>query len=365
MSTNTNDINPIRPSDVLPMAAFVQQTDMFLFLLGAGGIGKTSIIAKEVAPALGRELWYVNLNGMGPTETLGYGIPNAETGDMRFAAPDIWPTLNRVGSKPVLLMIDEFPDTDIGVQALCRSLFPASGTMRIGPHILGTDVFVVIAGNRKSDGVRNAKVEEAPMTERCYKVTLTSCLGDWLDWVDTQPELVGIGSHVPAFLQFGTTVGEGGDHFHPELASPYDGAPHPCPRSWRSAILAEPVRLTDKRMHNILLRGCVGERAASAYLGFLSLVEQLPNIQKLKDDPANFPIPTDVAQQYALVSGVLSCCTRGVKDPGVMVHSGGADYIVSLLLRVRRDIGVWGARSAVRRGIPLDEHARSHDLMCD
>jgi hypothetical protein len=36
---------------------------------------------------------------------------------------------------------------------------------------------------------------------------------------------------------------------------------------------------------------------------------------------------------------------------------------VSLLLRCRGDIREFGARSAVRRGIPLDEHPQSRDLI--
>lgn len=364
MNTNTAlDINPVKPSDILPLARFVATTDQFLFILGAAGIGKTSIIANEVAPALNRELWYVNWNGTSPTEVLGYGLPNHETGDMAFAAPIDLPTLKRVGDRPCILFIDEFPDTDVAIQALARSLYPATGAMRIGAHVLGSDILVVVAGNRKADGVRNARVEEAPMTNRCYKVTLVSDLGDWLDWVDTRQDLLAVGSHVPAFLKFGTTTGEGADHFHPGAPVPFDGAPFPSPRSWCSAILAESERGGDARLHNILLRGCVGDRAASAYAGFLSLVDKLPDIQLLKSNPDAFPMPTDPSEQYALVSACLATCTRGVKDVAVAVHNGGFDWLITLLLKVRGDIKEWGARSAVRRGIPLDEHPKSHELI--
>jgi hypothetical protein len=376
MSTNTNDINPIRPSDVLPLAAFTQRTDRFLFLLGAGGVGKTSILAKQVAPALGRELWYVNLNGMGPTEVTGYGKILPDSLDMLFSEPSIWPTKRRVGNTPVILFLDEFSDYDPYVSALCRSLFPASGAPRIGPHELGSDVLVVAAGNRRADGVRNSKVEEAPITERCYKATLTSNLGDWLDWLDYDPAnnvtpvpalprlvLREVESHVPAFLKFGSTTGDGLDHFHPPIVSPYDGVPHPCPRTWESAVLADSIRKDDPRLHNILLRGCVGEHAASAYLGFLSLVDQFPDIQQLKANPDSFTVPEQVNMQYALVSACLATATRGVRDVAIAVHSGGFDWLVSLLMRVRGDIKQWGATSAVRRGIPLDEHPKSHALI--
>ena len=316
---------------------------------------------------------------MGPTEVTGYGKILEDSVDMLFSEPSIWPTKRRVGDRPVLLFLDEFTDYDPYVSALCRSLFPASGVPRIGPHELGGNVLVCAAGNRRADGVRNSKVEEAPITERCYKATLTSNLGDWLDWYDRDPAAGGVqtieakpklvmrevASHVAAFLKFGTTTGDGLDHFHPPIVSPYDGVPHPCPRTWESAVLADSIRKDDPRLHNILLRGCVGEHAASAYLGFLSLVDQFPDIQQLKADPEGFKVPEEVNMQYALVSACLATATRGVKDIAASVHAGGFDWLVSLLMRTRGDIRSYGARAAVRRGIPLDEHPYSQKLLVD
>jgi len=360
---NTLDINPVRPAQLTELARATFAADRFLYVEGAGGIGKTSILCHEVAATLGLEVWLVNLSGQGPQEVIGYGIPNAETGDMRFAAPDIWPTLKRVGDRGVLLILDELNDYDPAVRALLRGLFPASGARYVGPHRLGDNVHIAVTGNRRSDGVRASKIEDAPFTERSVKVTLVANLGDWLDWVDTQPRLTDSGSHVPAFLKFGSTTGDGLDHFNPPIANPYDGVPHPCPRTYEAVMLMEGNRKQDPALFNILLRGSVGDRAASAYLGFLSLVDRLPDIALLKTNPDAFALPTDPSEQYALVSACLATCTRGVKDVAIAVHSGGFDWLVTLLLKVRGDIREWGARSAVRRGIPLDEHPRSHDLI--
>ena len=362
---NTTDINPIRPSEVLDMARLTFDTGRFFYLEGAGGLGKTSILCNDVAPALGLDLWLVNLNGAGPQEATGYGIPDPVTRDMYFADPTNWPTERRVGDKPCLLVLDEFNDYDPAVKPLLRGLYPASGARYIGTHKLGPNVHVAATGNRRGDGVRNARVADAPFTERCVMATLVSDLGDWLDWVDTQPKLVGIGSHVPAFLKSGTTTGDGLDHFNPELSDPYDGRPHPRPRTWEAVILAENARKVQPEIYRKLVRGSVGDRAASAYIGFLSIVDQLPDIQTLKINPDSFKVPEDCGIQFALVSACLATANRGVKDIAIAVHSGGYDWLVSLLLRCRGDIMSYGARSAVRRGIPLDEHPRSHELILD
>lgn len=357
----TNTINPVKPSALLTLAHMAVAANRFLFISGSGGAGKTSIVCNNIAPALGREVWYVNLNGQGPQEVIGYGIPQPNF-DMVFAAPTIWPTADRVGDKPVLLFLDELPDYDPAVRALLRSLYPASGDRYVGPHKLGSNVFVVVAGNRRCDGTRSA-VEDAPFTERCIKVTIEPDVSDWLDWFDTQPALVDSGSHVPAFLRFGTTSGDGHDLFNPPVTMPYDGAPHACPRTWEAVALLDKFRSTDREAYRSAVRGSVGDKAASAYFAFLQHVDKLPDIVALRANPSAFAIPSDPAEQFAIVSACLATAVRGVKDVAIAVHSGGFDWLVHILLGCRGDIREFGARSAVRRGIPLDEHPRSRELI--
>lgn len=378
LNLHINDFNPIRPSEVLDQAALAFETGRIFYLEGAGGLGKTSILSQVVAPALGLDLWLVNLNGKGPQEATGYGIPDPVSRDMYFADPTDWPTERRVGDRHCLLLLDELNDYDPAVLPLLRGLFPASGASYVGSHKLGPNVHIAATGNRRIDGVKTARVMSAPMIERCVAYTLVSDLGDWLEWLDTsfmspppsavrtiskEPRPSDRLSHAPAFLKFGTTTGDGLDHFNPDLPDPYDGRPHPRPRTWEAVIRAEHVRLTKPEVYRKHVCGCIGDRAMSAFMGFLSIVEQFGDVAKLKQDPDNFNVPDDPSVQFALVSGCLATSLVGVKDPGVAVHAGAYDWLVSLLLRCRGDVREWGARSAVRRGIPLDEHSRSHELI--
>ena len=268
----------------------------------------------------------------------------------------------RVGDEPVILFLDEVNDYDPAVRALLRSLYPSSGNRMVGPHILGSNVLVICASNRRQDGTK-ATIEEAPFTERCFKVTLEPNLNDWLDWVDGKPALAQIGSHVPAFLRFGCTTEDGPDMFNPPITMPYDGAPHPCPRTWEKVVRLEPLRKTAPSTFMQAVRGAVGDRAAAALAAFHQHVDSLPDIEALKADPESFEVPSDPAKQFAMVSASLAMSLRGVADPAVAVHKGGYDWLVSLLVRCRGDIREYGARSAVRRGIPLDEHPKSRDLI--
>jgi hypothetical protein len=353
----------VSPNQLLQLANATFAAGRFLFITGQGGGGKTSIACNEISRATGRECWLVNLCGQGPQEVIGYGVPQPN-GDMRFSAPTIWPTFDRVGHKPVLLVLDELPDYDPEVRALLRGLYPASGTRYVGPHKLGHDVAIVVTGNRRCDGTRSA-VEDAPFTERSIKVQLEPTVSDWLDWYDNQPELIKSGSHVPAFLRFGNTSGDGLDHFNPPVRMPYDGEPHPCPRTWEAVALLTPFRAQDPEVFKAAVVGSVGERAAAAFFGFLSHVDRVPDIAQLKANPDSFTVPSDPAAQFALVSACLATATRGVRDVPAALHGGGFDWLCSLLLRCRGDVRSYGARSAVRRGIPLDQHRDSCQLLLD
>ena len=362
MQTQHTEFTAASPSELLDLADTAILAEAFLFIFGSGGAAKTSIVSKQIAPALGRELWYVNLNGQGPQEVIGYGKV-MENLDMLFAAPDIWPTKQRVGDKPVLLFLDELPDYDPYVRALLRSLYPASGKRMVGPHELGSNVFVVVAGNRRSDGTKGA-VEDAPFTTRCIKVLIEPNVEDWVNWYNSEPQLVATGSHVPTFLKYGNAVDSGSvDLFNPPVKMPYDGVPHPTPRTWEMVARMEPIRKTKPTIFRKAVSGAVGKSAALAYLAFLQHVDALPDIASLRSNPDSFQVPEDPAKQFALVSACLNGALKGIKDVGAAVHAGSFDWLVSLLLRCRGDIREYGALSAVRRGIPLDEHNRSRDLI--
>lgn len=354
------EFNNVRSEQLPDMAEFAICCERFLYVVGQGGASKTSATF-QLASKLNRRPFYANLNGQGPQEAIGYGIPR-ENGDMDFAAPSWIPTYERVGDEPVMLIIDEFPDYDPAVRALLRSLYPAAGDRYVGSHRLGTNVFVVVLGNRRQDGTK-AAVEDAPFTSRCVKVTLHPSLEGWLDWHDTQPKLVASGSHVPAFLKFGSACPDGRDHFNPPVAMPFDGKPHPSSRGWEAVALVEPFRKTKPEIYRIGVHGLVGDAAALAYFGFLQHVDKLPDITSLRANPDAFNVPSDPAAQFALVSACLNTGTRGITDIPAAVHSGGFDWLVSLLLRCRGDIREYGAMAAVRRGIPLDEHSRSRELV--
>jgi len=332
-------------------------SNRFLAIYGKGGIGKTTIPKTLIAPALGfDETWVVNLSGASPQEATGYLVPDSVTRDGWFSSPEGWPTVARVGAKHVLLVLDEYPEWDLSVQSLCRSLFNPHGSAMIGVHELGENVRIIITGNRRSDGSRSA-VPSAPFVERCLSVCVEPTLDGWLEWAATE----GLASSpVYAFLKFQGGDQHGVDHFNPDVPTPWDGSPHPCPRAWEAACRAS-LEDIPSGLLPLVLEGFVGESAGRAAYAFSELVVRL--LPLLSGIRAGGTVPTDAAEQHAIAHAAIRVAKRETSaDPAVAVASGALDWLVRLLAQCRGEIRAYGFDTAVRCGLPLDQHPRRAEL---
>lgn len=341
------------------LAKAAAASNRWLALFGKGGVGKTSVAKTIIAPAMGidpSDVWVVNLSGSGPQEALGYGIPDSGSRDLWFSAPEQWPTAERVGSTPTLLVLDEFPEWDVQIQSLCRSLFQPDGSApMIGTHRLGKNVRVMLTGNRRSDGTRSA-VPAAPIIERSMVFTINPTLDEWLEWAAVE----GLAeSPVYTFLKYANGV-EGVDHFNPDTPTPWDGSPHPCPRQWEAACrVATGDLLNEPALLSLSLRGLVGEASGSAAYAFCQTVaSMLTKLIPIRNGDEK--MPEDRSEQYALSFAALRVAKQEVgSDPEAAVASGSLDWLVNnIICATTGEIRKWTYDSAVRNGIPLNQHPR-------
>jgi len=337
-------------SQLTSLARIAFASNRFLAIYGKGGVGKTTIPKTIIAPALGfDETWIVNLSGSGPQEAIGYGIPDSESRDLWFSSPEQWPTAKRVGTKRVLLVLDEYPEWDQSIQSLCRSLFNPTGNARIGTHDLGENVRIIVTGNRRTDGTRSA-VPAAPFVERCLSVCVEPTLDEWLDWAAS----AGLASSpVYTFLRFAN--GDGMDHFNPDVPAPWDGSPHACPRAWEAACRIDAAD-EDPAMLSLALRGLVGEASGSAAYAFCQLVAAfLPRLAAIRAGTER--LPADPSEQHALIHAAVRVARKeSAADPEAAVAAGSLDWLVRLLVSASGELRQWGYTCATRNGIPLDQH---------
>lgn len=345
-------------SQLADLARIAFASNRFFAMYGKGGIGKTTIPKTIIAPALGfDETWIVNLSGAGPQEAAGYLIPDPVSRDGWFSAPESWPTAKRVGDRKVLLVLDEYPEWDASVQSLCRSLFNPHGSPMIGTHELGKNVRIIVTGNRRADGSRSA-VPSAPFVERCLSVQVEPTLDEWLDWAAGQ----GLAeSPVYTFLKFQGGDQHGVDHFNPDVPMPWDGSPHACPRAWEAACRATADDSLPAGLVALTLEGFVGESAGRAAFAFIKLVgDLLPQLNAVRNGG---DVPMDPASQQALTHAALRVAKRETAaDPEAAVASGALDWLVNLLAACRGEIRAYGFATALRCGLPLDQHPRWREL---
>ena len=351
----------------------------FLILIGRPGGGKSSV-PHAIAAITSRRVMMLNFSGSGPCEVSGYGVPHEapapENGslfadlmkgkqyDMAFAAPDVLPLLRRVGDEPILLVLDEFTDWPPAIQSLFRGVFDTGSGKMVGTHVLGTDVAVMITGNRKEDGSKLSSILPAPLVNRGTQYELDPNVTDWTNWfVKKYPESK---SPVAAFLNYGQAQVNRkeleSDFFCPPVTQPWDGQPYPSPRGWEAVALMDGARTENRKSFARMVHGTVGDAAAVAFLAFAAHADKVPNVAKLIS--GEISLPTDGAEQYAWANAILiHALNQCPKDRApVEVKKGGFDWLAKLIKEMRGDIAAFVIGTAINSEIPMDTHPATADL---
>ena len=374
--TNPQIIPTVSFSELPDAARMAYASGLWLSLQSAGGSGKTSAI-KIIADALGiphDRIFGKNLTGMGPQEVLGYGIPDDISKDMFFSCPEFLPTRTRVGDEPCIYLADEFGTWSAEIQAQHRGMWvPEGETPMIGTHEISKGVFIVLTGNRRQDGSR-AVVEEAPIINRRCSFELITDLEQSLDWYAAQGLST---SPAYAFLAYqAKSIGDDStNHFNPPIPKPWNGAPHPTPRSWE-AVLRMTNDLDKTGFDNIgdlLMRGIqsiVGIKTGLACYAFVKTVGSVaPIVEELRN--GRDVMPTSPSEQYAVIHVAARVALRdarasrkGTKDEknpdlAVAVADGTIDWVVNRVIlnpNVKGELRSWAYDSLVRAGLPLENH---------
>ena len=378
-----NEIVTAKFNELGTLAKIVYATNAFLILLGSGGCGKTASAKKAIAPALAElfglpkvEVWKSNFSNASPLEITGYGaLKKGEHGEdlMVFAEPQGIPTvgnLTRTGNgdpdRVVLWVLDEFANWPSDCQSLVRSAIDPDGEATIGQHRLGKNVKILITSNRRTDGSRSSTAD-APIISRANTCVLKADLDVWLQWAETEEWGC---SPVVTYLKFNAKL-ENVSHFSPDVPQPWDGTPHPNPRSWeRAARQAEIIKADDEtdkaeknRLLDFVLRSSVGEVAARDCLvflkGSLNLLDDIDDIRE-----GRTKLPTKPIKQFQLLGAALRLAKAEVAGrEKVAVAAGDLDWLVdNFLLAAEAEYGRTAVTAATRAGIPLDQHKQGTTL---
>lgn len=284
----------MRTKDAIETMGALIDAKIPTFLWGAPGIGKSSII-KQIARESGIECIDLRLSLMDPTDLKGIPFYEKNSHSALWAPPSFLPREGRG-----ILFLDELNSAAPAVQASAYQLIL---DRKVGEYTLPEGWAIVAAGNREGDRGVVYRLP-SPLANRFVHIEMEVNAKDWRDWALSR----GIDARVIAYIGFKNNALFGFD----PLKSTRSFA---TPRSWEAvhtilnSSLSKPLWLET-------IGGAVGEDAAVDFLGFIQVMDKLPDIDKILRGEEN-EVSDDLSTLYALASALVSRILMSPSDEAV------------------------------------------------
>jgi hypothetical protein len=226
---------------------------------------------------------------------------------------------------PITLMIDEYGKANAAVKnALLRLMLER----KMGAYTLHPDSIVFCTTNLGAEGVGDILPPHARNRMVITRMRKSNNK-EWLEWgIDNaiHPSILGWANETPQLFQSFTDVRDpkasnpniSAADYARELdeANPYIYHPKApwrtsfvTPRSLEAAsdiLWAADKYMLDKTTVLQLLLGTLGERGARDLMAFVTLADDLPKLQQIKDDPMNAKVPESAAAMCMVVYRTLA-----------------------------------------------------------
>lgn len=274
------------------------------FLWGAPGIGKSSII-KQIAREMGVECIDLRLSLLDPTDLKGIPFYERDSHSALWAPPSFLPREGRG-----ILFLDELNSAAPAVQASAYQLIL---DRRVGEYELPEGWAIVAAGNREGDRGVVYRLP-SPLANRFVHIEMEVNASDWREWAIGAE----IDERVVAYIGFKKEALFG---FDPAK----NAKSFPTPRSWEAVhkVLGSSLPAT---LLLDTIGGAVGEDAAVDFLGFVQVMDRLPDIDAVMRGECT-DAPQELSALYALSSVLVS---RVLSNPGDETLSNVLRYTLGL-----------------------------------
>jgi hypothetical protein len=243
-----------------------------VFLWGAPGIGKSSIV-KKVAQDNDLELIDLRISQLAPTDIRG--LPYIESGQARFAPPSFLPTEGKG-----ILFLDEANTASPSMMSIAQQLIL---DRQVGDYVVPEGWFIVAAGNRAEDRAAVSQMP-APVANRFIHFNVESDLTSWKEYAIKS----GVNEQIVSFL-----------NFRPQLLFDFNknATAWPSPRSWDFANSLISIGLD--------LNAAVGEGAAAEFYAYQSIYSRLPDVDAILTGGA-VEVPREPSLMYAVCGALVS-----------------------------------------------------------
>lgn len=283
-----------------------------LMIHGSPGIGKSAAnheAAEQMAngkrvvqlgeindPANEYGLFDVRLSQCDPVDVGGLPYADKELGIQRRLVADWFPSTDRTDIPDEgMLLLEEVVSAPPAVQAAAYQL---TLDRRIGDKKMKPGWCVVLTGNLMTDGGVVHKMP-TPLANRLLHVYVRSDLDSWTGWAIDH----GIEDVLVGFIRFRNDLL---NTFEKHVKDKSKDHAFATERSWHAV---DDLIKADPDVHPALIAGSVGNGPATEFAAFRSIWGQMPNIDKILENPETADIPSDTAVRYAVATALASRCT--------------------------------------------------------
>jgi hypothetical protein len=303
----------MKPSDVARALAALVPTGRAVYLWGAPGCGKSSVV-RQATRSLNRDLVDDRATLLDPIDLRG--LPRVTKDTAVWCPPAFLPK-----SGEGVLFLDELAQAAPLVQAACLQL---TLDRKVGEYELPAGWSVIAASNRAEDRAGTHRLI-TPRLNRFVQLDLDVSHDDWQICAVT----AGVSPEVRAFLRY-----------RPALLFRFDPAAQerafPTPRAWQ--FVSDVLPRTPPELLHTVVSGCVGDGPAAEFVGFLQLYRELPDLDVILARPDTAPVPKEPAVLFALVGALVERC-RSDQAP--------LPNVVKYALRLPEEFGVLALRDAL------------------
>jgi hypothetical protein len=252
----------MRASDIAKVAKELIIKKLPIFIWGAPGIGKSSIV-KEIARANKMEFIDLRLSLLDPTDLKGIPFFDPESREGVWAKPTFLP--NSDDQRSGILFLDEINTAPPAVQASAYQLIL---DRRVGEYELPSGWSIVAAGNRESDRGVVYKMPP-PLANRFVHFEMEVDFEDWKQWAYGR----GIDSSIIAFLTYDKSMLFRFDPTNNQKS-------FATPRSWEYVDSIIDSGIT-KELLLESISGAVGREVAIDYMSFRRIMSDLPDLEAI------------------------------------------------------------------------------------
>ena len=293
-------------TDLKPVLDTLYETKTPLLLLSSPGIGKSSIINQ-----------FAQEKDMGLIEIRGASSNPAELADIKYIsqdevhdAPQAWvPTEAKVKDRQCpsngIIFIDELADSMLSVQSTLQRLFL---DRKLGSLELASGWWVCAASNKQEHKAAAGRISTA-LLNRAMVLNLDPDADALVEYLMNQPD---VDPSVVGFVRF-----------RPDCLkdSPVDclkqEIPQFCsPRSLHATgKFVHEMKTKDMALpdHVVLesISGLIGQGRGTELFGFMKLVDELPDIFEVIENPKETPVPHSTDAQLAIAYSLLGNIEQG------------------------------------------------------